>query len=217
MWFFAIVSGVVLASVRLVGIMIIPALLMEFITQRSWKINKIKNINLNSSDLFILIGILLIPIGQVLYAFFNQLKWGDYFYFIKAHGELANGRSVNSIIFFPQTIYRYVKILTTIPFSQYEWWVASWEITTFFIGGYLLYLAFKNKIRDSYLVFSSLAFLLPASSGTFTGLPRYLAILFPVFMVLGVRQKRKLSKIYILSAVILFLLTLFFTRGYFVA
>ena len=82
----------------------------------------------------------------------------------------------------------------------------------------LLYFAWKKKVRLSYLIFSFLAFLLPVSSGTFTGLPRYVIVLFPIYIVLASIKNRSVRRAYmILSSALLFILLMFFARGYFVA
>jgi Gpi18-like mannosyltransferase len=205
-WLTASVAGMLLTATRLVGIFILLALIYEFIKQKPvvWK-----------SNFFYLS---LVPLGLILYSLFNLKKWGDAFYFIRAHGELANSRSVDTIILFPQTMYRYLKILTTLPINQYEWWIASLEIGLFIFVFYLLYLGFKQKIRASYLLFSILAFFLPASSGTFTGLPRYVLVLFPIYLALALSKNKLLKTFYFLiSPVLLFILLMFFARGYFVA
>lgn len=205
-WFFASLFAFLLASTRLVGILILPALIYEFVVQEGW--HKIRKA----------FPFLIIPWGLIAYAWFNLKKWGDALYFIRAHGELANSRSVESIVLFPQTIYRYFKILSQLPTSQYEWWIALLELGMFLFVSLLLYYAWKKKVRLSYLIFSFLAFLLPASSGTFTGLPRYAIILFPIYIVLASIKSRGIRTAYlIVSSVLLFILLMFFSRGYFVA
>ena len=206
MWFYSSFFAFLLASTRLVGIFIFPALVYEFVVQEGFR--KIRKAY----------PLLIVPWGLIAYAWFNLKKWGDALYFIRAHGELANSRSVESIVLFPQTMFRYLKILFTLPTSQYEWWIALLELAMFLLVSLLLYFAWKKKVRLSYLIFSFLAFLLPVSSGTFTGLPRYVIVLFPIYIVLASIKNRSVRRAYmILSSALLFILLMFFARGYFVA
>jgi len=202
-WLLASVTAMLLGATRIIGIFILPALVYELYIQK-------KNIKEGLS-------LLMAPIGLVAYSLFNYLKWGDDLYFIKAHGELGNSRSVSAIVLFPQTIYRYIRILLSLPISQYEWWIALLEITIFIGVSLLLYFAWKKKVRTSYLIFSLLAFLLPVSSGTFSGLPRYVLVLFPIYVALSYMSRSFRKAYLIFSAILLFILLMFFSRGYFVA
>ena len=111
-----------------------------------------------------------------------------------------------------------MKIILSIPYSQFEWWIALLEITTFFIVSFLLYLSWKKKIRLSYLIFSVPCFLLPIFSGTFTGLPRYSLVLFPIFISLALINQKLIKLFYVIIApILLFLLLMFFSKGYFIS
>jgi len=200
-WGLAMIAAFFLCVTRLIGVFIIPALIYEYFSEN-------KKINW---------GFFTIPLGLVGYALFNLIKWGDLLYFVHAHSELNNGRSVSSIILFPQTIYRYIKILLSLPANVFEWQIALLELVMFCLVLYLLYSAWRNKVRLSYLIFSALAFLMPASSGTFSGLPRYVAILFPIYLAITYQPKIIKGVWAIISFALLSILTMFFLRGYFVA
>jgi len=214
-WLAAGITGMFLSITRIVGIFILPALIYEFVKQEKIDIKKIKNI----FKLFLrLWPLFFIPLSVFGYGIYNFLNKGEFFYFINAHGNLGNGRTVNSIVLFPQTIFRYIKIILSIPYSQFEWWIALLEITTFFIVSFLLYLSWKKKIRLSYLIFSVPCFLLPIFSGTFTGLPRYSLVLFPIFISLALINQKLIKLFYVIIApILLFLLLMFFSKGYFIS
>lgn len=149
---------------------------------------------------------------------FNFLKWGDAFYFIQAQGAFHNERSVDSIVFIPQTIFRYIKILTTLPPGIFEWWIALLEISTFIFVSIMFFVAWKKKIRISYILFALICFLIPASTGTFTGLPRYALVLFPIFITLALVKNKFVKIAYsILGFSLLLILFALFSKGYFVA
>jgi len=218
-WFFAGIVGFFLPITRIVGIFILPALIVEFFQQenilKKWKklayIERIKIIKKS-------IPIFFIPLSIVFYSIYNYLQKGDYLYFLHAHGNVGNSRTVDGLVFIPQTVYRYFKILISVPTVQAEWWVSLLEITVFLLVIWLLILAFKYKVRLSYLVFAALCFLLPVSSGTFSGLPRYALILFPIFIAitLATNKTRKILHV-VFSILLLFILLMFFSKGCFIA
>jgi Gpi18-like mannosyltransferase len=212
-WYLAILMGFLLCLTRLVGIFILPALLFEYIVLEKVNIDKKRFKFWFNAFLF-----LLIPLGTFLYGIFNLYKWNNFFYFLTAQGELGNSREISAIINPLQTMYRYLKILTSIPSREFQWWIALLEISSFLFGITILFIAWKKKIRTSYLIFGILAFLLPALSGTFSGLPRYLLIIFPLFIGLSLIESKLIKILYCtISPILLFLLFIFFARGYFIA
>lgn len=209
-WFWAGFLGMLLSATRIVGIIIFPVLLYEFFIQDKTKNSR--QLLLKSFSLF------LVPLGLLSYSLFNFRRFGDALSFLNNQGQVANERSVNTIVFPLQVIFRYFKILTTLSTQQFEWWVALLEISVFVFGVWLLYLGFKKKVRPSYLLFATLGFLPPVFSGTFSALPRYVIVLFPLFLILSLIKNKKTQALYIIiSLVLLFLLLMFFSRGYFVA
>ncbi len=195
-WLMASVFGIFVSATRLVGALLAPALLL---IQRR-------------------VVFFLIPVGTLAYAVFNYFRWGDPLHFIKVHGELSNGRSTESMVLVPQTIFRYAKILFSLSPSQFEWWISALELSVFVLVVYLLYKAVKLKVYKSYVAFSAFAFLIPVSSGTFSGLPRYVLVLFPIYIVLAMIKSDTTKKLVaILFAFLLTILLMFFSKGYFIA
>lgn len=204
-WLISSFFALLLTVTRPVGIIIFPVLIYEFMVIEKKLSKKI-------------LPIIFIPVGFIGYVFYNLQKWGDALFFLKAHEQLANGRTTTSVVFPLQTIYRYFKILSTVPYQQYEWSIALLELTVLFFTILILYAAWRKKIRISYLLFSILAFLIPVSSGTFSGLPRYTVILFPIFITLALIRSKAIKTIYVIvSIVLLFILLMCFSRGYYVA
>lgn len=205
-WLWAGITGILLSATRIVGIAIFPALLYEYFK------------NEKNKSLAKLLSIFLSPFGLIVYAFYNLQKWGNPFYFIQAQGNFANNRTVNSIILLPQTLFRYLKILFTLKPNIYEWWVAFFELSFFVFGLIIFYVAWRKKIRLSYLIFGILCFLIPASTGTFSGLPRYILIIFPIFITLALVKNKVLKIIYCaISIMLLFLFFMLFSKGYFIS
>lgn len=205
-WLISSLFAVLLTATRIVGIAIFPALLFEFYIQNKTLISKK------------IIPILFVPAGLIFYSWFNLTSFRTPLQFIKAQGALHNSRSVEQIILLPQTLIRYLRILSELRFNQFEWWVAMLEFASFIFAAVLLYLAWKKKIRMSYIVFSLFAFLIPISTGTFSGLPRYVLILFPIFIALALVKNRYVKITYaVISLILLTILFMLFSKGYYVS
>lgn len=205
MWSLSIICAMLLMSTRFVGIAILPALLYEFLKSGKVEMKKL--------PLF-----LLAPLGLVTYALFNFYKWDNFLYFIQAQGELGNNRTVSSVILFPQTIFRYIKIFMTVPIKSYDWSIALLELVVFLFTLIFLIIAWKKKIRTSYLIYATVNFAIITSTGTFSGLPRYILTIFPIFMAMALIENKIFKFSYfIISPIILFILLIMFSRGYFVA
>lgn len=203
-WFLSVICAMFLITTRFVGIAILPALLYEFRGSLS---------QYKKSALF-----LLVPLGILTYSVFNYYKWHNFLYFIKAQGELGNNRIVTEIILFPQTVFRYFKILTTVSINSHNWAIALLEFASFLFAAFLLYFAWKKKIRTSYLIFALINFVIIISTGTFSGLPRYVLTIFPIFIAFALVENKALKLAYlIISPILLFVLLMLFSRGYFVA
>lgn len=203
-WLLACIFAALLTATRFVGIAILPALLYEFVSN--------KKINLREFAVF-----LIVPLGLIFYSIFNYYKWHDFFYFIRAQGELGNNRTVDSLVLFPQTIFRYMKIISSVPVG-YEWGIALLELTAFLFAAIFLYFAWRKKIRTSYLIFGLINFAIATMTGTFSALPRYVLTIFPIFIALALIENKVFKLAYIIiSLILLFVLLMLFSRGYFVA
>lgn len=218
-WPLAAVCAAVASATRVVGIFLLPALILEYflaVTDKSLSIkqklgSEFKKIKPN------ILWLALAPLGLVLFAAFNYLKWGKWNYFLLQQADLGNSRSVTGFIDPVRVAIRYMRILTGVSFQHYEWWTALIELLSFLAGLGLLYFLWRKKIRFSYAVYALGCFFLPVVSGTLTGLPRYILIIFPFFLVMGIIRLRWLR--YALLFVFSFLsvvLTMLFARGYFV-
>ena len=76
----------------------------------------------------------------------------------------------------------------------------------------------RRKIRTSYLIFSILSILTSTFSGTLSSMPRYILVVFPMFVILGLIQNRLTKGLFLaIHIALLILLTALFTQGYFVA
>lgn len=202
-WWLAAILGGIASGVKLIGIFLLPALLWE------WK--KKKSNVLRSPILY------LVPLGLISYMFYLQVQFGDFLYFWHAQPVFGAERTGGSIIFLPQVIWRYIKILWTVSPVLESYWISFLELFTTVLSISLLVIAHTKKVRFSYLIFSWLAIIIPTLTGTLSSMPRYILIIFPIYIVLAL-QKRRLGKIGLLSlfCLLLFILTVLFTRGHWV-
>lgn len=207
-WFTASFLGLLLCATRVVGIAILPALIYEYLWGNKRRKLRFRNI----------FSLGLIPLGIIAYMLFNFQKWGNALWFFLAQGQMANNRSVETLTFPLQVVFRYGKIFATVSTSQFVFWIAFLEVGAFLVALVLLFIAWKKKIRGSYLLYGVFAFLISTLSGTFNGLPRYVLVLFPMFMTLALFENKIVKVVYVAaSVVILFALLMFFSRGYFIA
>lgn len=177
-WLVAVTAGMLLSITRLTGILIVLPLMVEYYqslgrSQRNWR--------------GLLSGWwLALPVLPLLaYAAYNALKWGDPLLFVHGHGALANGRAVDTIVLPVQTLYRYLKIFLSVTPLVYEFWLSLVEVFATFVSGWLLWKAHEQHVRPSYTVMAVSMWLVPVLSGTFSGMPRYIVLLVPMYLALS--------------------------------
>ncbi|MEK7521524.1 MAG: mannosyltransferase family protein [Patescibacteria group bacterium] len=206
-WVWAGFFAALASMTRLSGIVLVPALLVEWYLQN-------KN-SRNTPFKKALPGIALGTLGIGGYMLALNVHKGDPLLFQKSFSAWNQAGVVLPF----QVIYRYIKIFLSVSPKLLVYWVAVLEFVT--LGLYLLLGLFVwRKIRASYGLFIFLLLLLVPITGTFAGTPRYLLHLFPGFIALSlIAQKRPLlQNILIVMFVSLgFVLTAIFTRGYFVS
>lgn len=218
-WLLSGILGALASCTRLIGIFLLPTLLWEWYTDKV----KIKNEKLKVTDLHEILYALrsplsLIPVGLLTYMLYLQLKFGDWLYFWHVQPVFGAERSGGGIILLPQVLWRYFKILTSIPLDSGSFWIPALELISTIGAVIALIIGYFKKIRLSYLLFSLLSVLLPTLTGTFSSMPRYILMVFPMFIVLGMLKSRLAKCIIIFVSVLLLVtLTILFTRGYWVA
>ncbi len=203
-WLLAGVCGALAAATRILGILLIPALLIEYLAspKRSrwgwWT--------------------LLLPVaGLLLYMYYLNVSFRDPLYFLHAQPAFGAGRSGDKIILLYQVFWRYQKMLWTVPVTSLLYYTVTQEFMAALVFLCLSLLAFKF-IRRSYAVFGILAYILPTLTGTFSSMPRYGLVLFPAFLILGrIKNQTIRHWLYAISLILLIINVVLFTRGYWVA
>lgn len=203
-WLFASLLAAIASGTRLVGVFMFPALLFELYQQKKLKPKYI-----------LIISISLLGIG--LYMFHLYQKFGDPLRFLTIQPTFGASRSSDKLILLYQVFWRYLKMLfTTDPLSP-----LFFRVSLEFIAGLftpiILFLA-RHKVRLSYLIFGWLAYITPTLTGTFSSLPRYVLVIFPIYLYLAQKLSKKNYLIWAcISATLLFFSAFFFLSGHFIA
>lgn len=209
-WLFSGIMGAVASATRVVGVLLLPALVVELAANFPKEKNKAF---LNS------LCLCFVPVGLLFYMSFLGKSTGNVFAFYTSLSTFGEQRQTD-IILLPQVFVRYLKMLLGAHLDL-VYLAVSLELVAAILCILLLGLGFLWRVRLSYLVFAVLGFMLPTLTGSFSSLPRYVFSLFPIFIVGGIfLSKRNLMVRLTALAISLGLLgieTALFLRGYWVA
>lgn len=212
-WIWAGIFGGLATATRLTGMAILPALAVEWYLQ-----NRISKQGLKETFVLFLrkavFPLTLAASGFIAYSLYLHFNYGNWLLFQKS----MVAWSQDQFIFPPQVIFRYLKIFFSVSPGLLEYWIAVLEFVSFF--AYLFIAVYVwIKVRISYGVFMVILLMLVTFTGTLAGNPRYILHLFPAFIGLAVLSKNQSLLKYALTTVFIilgFILTIIFTRGYFV-
>lgn len=205
----AILSASIATATRFIGIFLIPALMYERFTQLSSKHQQ--------KPWYHLAPFIIPASGLLTYMRYLQIHHSDALYFLHAQPAFGASRSTDKLILLYQVIYRYIKMTLTVNPQSLLFYTVLQEFGLSMLFIWLIYLVYKHT-RPSYAIFSALAYLAPTLTGTFSSMPRYVLILFPCFFVLPRVTNPTTKKILlVISAILLAVNTILFTRGYWVA
>ncbi len=236
-WMLAGFFGLLASSTRIVGIFIVPSLLIELFSQEFnvGKCLKLWAKRKNSSDalfctkeelirfseknwlkiIWLSCGVL----GTLFYMIFLDINFRDPFYFAHVQASFGSGRSTQVLVTYPQVVYRALHILITARPFNLRYWSYIQEFIAGTLALVLIFLSART-VRFSHLFFALGAFIIPTLTGTFSSMPRYILICFPIYIILAqlLQKNRKLAIVWLtISGVILILNTMLFIQGYWIA
>ena len=212
-WLLAALFASLASATRLVGVFIVPALLWEFYHSKPRK-EKRKLVVVLKGFFLSLISIS----GLIAFCWYLKKNFNDPFYFAKVQSGFGASRQTDKIILFHQVVWRYLKMLWTVKKTDPLYYAISQE---FFISlavlGVLIWAAFQ-KSRPSYLYYSFFSFFLPTLTGNLSSMPRYVNLIFPIYLFLAQIKNSKIKLIILtISAILLVINTALFLRGFWIA
>ncbi len=234
-WWLAGIMAAIASGTRVVGIFLVPALLWEALdlsqiiarvlknkdhrfTQKMSRFFQLVWYQLGSHPAPIIASLLgLIGIG--IYMLFLWGEFRDPLYFLHVQAEFGAGRQ-EQLILLPQTLWRGLKILMTVPIS-FAWMTYAQEffltIVALFIIGWLWWQ--EQRIKHAWLIFTTLAILLPTVTGSLSSMPRYLLAAFPIFIWLGLKINEQIHWrwTWLISGILLIINTVLFIQGVWIA
>lgn len=200
------------SATRIIGLLLLPALLIEIFLKIKNKEMKIESREFTKA----VIGVLLAPFGILLYMLYLNLNFENPFYFLTSQPLFGAERTAGSLVFLPQVIYRYFKIFITVPAASQLFLNAFLEFL-FTIGAIICVLYFIRKIRISYLLFTLGCLLLPTLTGTLSSMPRYALMIFLLLPYLS-QSSGKYFKILVCFMILAeAALAAIYVRGYWIA
>lgn len=201
----AAVCGFGMTLSRIVGILAIPSIILELKKDPHKKRGAIGLIIFSS-------------MGLLLYMLYLWLEFKDPFLFAHVQSGFGSGRDTTKLVLFYQVIWRYVKMIFTVEKTNPIYFTIWLELISSAYALGLLIWAYIQKVRPSYLLFSFLSYLLPTLTGTFSSMPRYILVLFPIYIVLAQIKHAPLRwSLLAIHIFLLFICTMLFTRGYWIA
>lgn len=205
-YFLAGVFGFLASLTRIFGILLFISFLIE--------------IFVNKLPVKKAFWIILIPMGLLGYMIYLYYTVGDPLAFYNL--QLVVGEQhQRGVILFPQVVYRYTRMILGTDALSPLLTTILFEFATGIVFLLLPVIGLFKKVRLSYLFFAFFGYMLPTIQGSFSSLPRYVLILFPSFLIMGLLLKN--SPLYfkmglaIASFILLIIEASLFLRGYWVA
>ncbi len=189
------VLGTLAAATRITGILLVPILIIEYLSQKDYKI---RNIRLD----IIWIGV--IGLGLLAYLILNYVVAGDPLYFMEIQREHWNKK-----LDFPYEGFISAwnimtgKFTLNIDTPSARMLGGPAEIIFALLGLSLTIYSFF-RIRLSYCLYALATWIIVTSTGFWLSIPRYTLAMFPIFITLALLGRRKYVNYLIIFISILF-------------
>ena len=203
--------GILMTATRIYGVFVLVMIIVEILNKK-FKLFEF----LRQKKYLIFISFL----GLFGYMFYCWKNYGDALAFYNLQ-TLVGEQHQKGIVLLPQVLYRYIKMI----FSGAMPILTMQTLILEFLTGILFIIVpiygYFKKVKLSYLIYILLGFLVPSVQGSFSSVPRYMVVIFPAFIIIGMflEHKPKVVKtmIYVLSAIWMLINCGLFIRGYWVA
>lgn len=209
-YIFAGIAAALASATKIQG-----AILFVFLAVELWKKYKENILKLPKSFWKNFAGLIISPLGLIGYMVYLYKTFGNPIYFLTAQPAFGAERSSLPFVTLPQVMYRYIKMLFSLDPASLSFANTFIEFATVAILAVGFIYSFR-KIKFSYWIFVLISVILPTMTGTFSSMPRYALLAFPLLPAFAGWDKR--GKCIIIVGVILeIILVGIFTRGYWVA
>jgi len=193
-WSLAGVLSLLAALTRLAGLLLLPALIVEYLHQKGWNLRKV-----GAEVSWVFLPVL----GFLIYLGINVQVTGNPFTFV-AIERVHWYQTIDPLLGFSRALHW----ATTAAYPE-NITIGLAGISFAAFGLAMIVAGFSKRFRMSYLVYMSLTWMLAVATGWWISVPRYIMAMFPMFILLGLFSKRK---IVILAVSVPFLVLLcFFT------
>ena len=172
-WWVAGVLGLLASAGKMIGILLLPALLfLSWQMYRSLQVRKI-------------LGLLLIPGGLVAYSFYCWRMTGDALAYM--HASAAWGRKPS--IFFLSPLVKW--LLNPHPIAH-AWNIDLLHAATVLLGFFCIYVLIRQR-EWTFALYTSMSLFVSLSSGILQSIERHTMGFFPVFIALAIAAKSERS------------------------
>lgn len=153
----------------------------------------------------------LLPLFILIYSLFLKIQTGDFFYTLTAEKHWQRSLSLPL-----ENIWQNWTTVTSQNLSYLTLPVLT-ELVAVILSLSLLAWSYR-KIKPSFFIYFLISLLLPLSTGKLTSLPRFLVVVFPLFIILGMLLRGYFFKVYLLISVVgLWFALGMFLSGYWVS
>jgi len=189
----SIIAGLASAT-RLVGVFLAFSLFIELLRSKA-------------SRTYTIIQILISLSGFIAYTYFLWTKFSDPLMFLHVQSMFGAERSSSELIFLPQVLYRYLKMIIAVDPTSFLYQRIWLELITF-IGAVIAWFYNLKRNTPAISLYVALSLVLPTLTGTLSSFPRYALVLLP-FLLPPTMSK---SRYYLLNCVFLALLVYLFRK-----
>jgi Gpi18-like mannosyltransferase len=198
-WFLSSTAGYFAALTRTLGFSLFIPILIEYLTPTIPSNTKLAKIKKD------ILWLLMIPAGLLTYIFYLYVQFKEPLAFLKAESAWSRGFSLNLSTL--MSIFNYDAFYAAI--------FGGFTVASILVVVYLVY----RRVRLSYVIYVVVQLFFVFTSGIIESLPRYLCVLFPLFLGFGLMARNKLfgDSLKFLSISLLTLFVILFTNGYWFA
>ena len=220
-WWLAAGLAAIATGTRIVGIWLVPMLWLMALDGVNWQGAQLWAGLKKAAPVLLICSFG--SLGLLSYMTYLWLNFHDPLYFLHQQSAFGAGRQA-SLVLWPQVAWRGLHILLTA--RPFDWKYLTYTQEFLFGISSLAILAWgwwqrsKTKLSLGLLVYSLGCIIMPTLTGTFSSLPRYILVAWPIWQILAVWSVShpRIAKVGLAFSLILLIInTALFIQGYWVA